>query len=253
MRSFALGLVLCTCVVPLVSHAAINAGAVTGIWFSDDLVVEQTPVDIIAAIQNESTGTIAGTLQFFVDGNAIGTTTFSTPPAKITRLSLPYTFTSGVHSVSGRIGSVDGDISLSYEHLAAQSITVAEKPPPPVLLRGGNGSSFSSGVSAITQTGSGIIASINPVAGSLAQGLESARNGVVQSPGSPNGAIGMTMRAKNTTNLFDLSVEIAQSNNLPLWRRGLAIFLGLCAWLVRQWLWVVIIALLLFMWHTFHK
>lgn len=269
MRPFLIvGIALCVCAAPLVSHAAANAGVVTGIWFSADSFVEQTSVDIFAAVQNESPETIGGSVQFFVDGSAVGTTTFSALPAKVVRISLPYTFTPGAHNVSGRISSTIGGVSLLYEELPARSITVAALPPPPTSPPptsggGSGGGALGNIATVVTQAGNSMTATVNPIAESLAQTLERARDALAGRSNSSgtnqkNAAVTskgkMATTAKKTTNnLFDVSVEIAQAQNVPLWRRIIAISLGIFAWLVRYWLWVIVAILVVIVWRKVRR
>ena len=247
-----------------------NAGVVNGVWFSPRTFFAGTPAHLHVAVQNCENKAIDGIVAFLVNGELVGTTNFSHAPSAVgtcsaSVVSLPYTFTKKTHSVSAYIASSNQN-AVVYTTLPAVSIDVAEDPnetttTPTTKTASSSINTTNSNttiINNITNAGTSVAANANPVIENTATTIENFRDSVIgftPTTGSETLAVNTqdsesaetnnkvrTGRISTPRNLFDVSLEIAQSDATPAWRKVIGVFLSLGALLLRYWwIWAVLL------------
>lgn len=120
-------------ILPIFVHATDNAGLVDGIWLSKQIITEDEPIIIFAALQNQTSTNLEGSVIFFDSGVAIGTVLFNVPSNNFNLVTLQHKFKTGSHSISASITS-NSDSGLIQTKLPSKNIAVLEKPEPVELF-----------------------------------------------------------------------------------------------------------------------
>jgi hypothetical protein len=94
---------------PGMVFGAENAGLVSGIWFSKEDIVQNVPVTIFAAVQNETDATLEGSVVFFSNDAEIGSDSISVRKNSIGRASIAHTFKdAGAQAITTRFEPTGG-------------------------------------------------------------------------------------------------------------------------------------------------
>ena len=104
----------------LVQSSTINAGIVSGLWYSKAPFFDGDQIRIYTAIQNQSSFDITGTVQFFDGETVIGESEFSVVNGSFIKEWIDWEVTQGYHSISIKI------IDAQKHEL--------DKDPEPILL-----------------------------------------------------------------------------------------------------------------------
>ena len=81
----------------------LNAGFVQGVWYSKTPFFTGDTVRMYTAVQNNSSFDIQGTVEFLVDGNSVGQSSFSALDGRIVEVWSDWNVTKGNHSISATI------------------------------------------------------------------------------------------------------------------------------------------------------
>jgi len=243
--------------LPPVALGAENAGLVNGVWFDAQSFSTTQPVQIYAAVHNETGSTLTGQVIFSVDAHDLAPVSFSVPAYNLVRVSTSDTFAAGQHSVTARIVNASADV----ETASAPARTITVVAPTPTTLAG-----QAAVVGAtVANTGTTVINTVSPVAEGIANTLQNAQTSLLggSAPKSVSAktnttAVGssapsVSVAANSLQNLFDVSLAIAGKTDVPLWKRILAIVLGVLAFLVRYWMWVLAVIVALVLWRVVRR
>jgi hypothetical protein len=249
----------------------INAGLVSGVWFGSQDFSSNQPISVFSAVENQSNEQISGTVYFYDLGQIVGTTTFSVAPNSVAAVHISKIFSSGNHSFRSSIKKETAQ-ELAYTDTPTNSLVVVTPPPPPVAINPGSasgGSSSSSTLQSLGDASGKVFGGVNPVTESIAQSVDRVRNSLLtpaSTPGAPTHSGKIALAGSPTPagtailttpvspkNLFDVSISIAQDQHIPIWNRIAAIFLTICSWLVRHWVFLLIIFILLSLIHFFRR
>ncbi|MCH8244734.1 hypothetical protein IIB97_02515 [Patescibacteria group bacterium] len=116
------------------SGQTLNAGFVQGVWYSKTPFFAGETVRMYTAIQNNSGSDIQGTIEFLVNGNSVGESSFSAINGRIAEVWTDWKVTQGNHSVEVNIkeafkievGKTPEPISLNAGVLGANEVFVDE-------------------------------------------------------------------------------------------------------------------------------
>lgn len=116
------------------SGQTLNAGFVQGVWYSKAPFFAGETVRMYTAIQNNSGSDIQGTIEFLVNGNSVGESSFSAINGRIVEVWTDWKVTQGNHSVEVNIkeafkievGKTPEPISLNAGALEANKVFVDE-------------------------------------------------------------------------------------------------------------------------------
>lgn len=108
-----------------VHAAALNAGIVQGIWLSQREAFVGDTVTIYAAVQNQSTKSIGGSVTFFSKDAEIGKTTFTVFPNELKRVAVPFTVAYGMQNLTAKV-LLDGDETALTIQTPVDSIFIDE-------------------------------------------------------------------------------------------------------------------------------
>lgn len=120
--------------VATASGQTLNAGFVQGVWYSKTPFFAGETVRLYTAIQNNSGSDIQGTVEFLVNGNSVGESSFSAINGRIVEVWTDWKVTQGNHSVEASIkeafrvevGKTPEPISLNAGVLGASEVFVDE-------------------------------------------------------------------------------------------------------------------------------
>lgn len=246
------------------SHpAALNAGVINGVWFSNPNPEEGELVKIFTAVQNSSDETISGTVAFLVSGDIAGTSVFTVQSNDIISVSTEYIFEDGAYDVSAYITSVD-DNSVVYTVVPDTSVSVTRRAPtvntqPEIDNKNKNASSTLESITDIvTGSGKSILTNIDPVAESVAENVEEFRDSflastttpAVESTGEKSAAVKVTVPTKKQAaqNFVNSSKTIVTTDGIPMWKKATGVLLSLLALIVRFWFIPLVLMILIIFW-----
>ncbi len=100
--------------VPLISLAAGGVGLVQGVWLSNEQPIDSAKTTVYAVVRNQSDTKLAGIATLLVDGSPKQATEVQVPTKDIQKISIPYTFSKGVHTVSIQFTAHNGvDVNVA--------------------------------------------------------------------------------------------------------------------------------------------
>ena len=225
---------------PISVYAALNAGVVNGVWFSQTEPVAGTEIRIFTAIQNQSSKTIAGTVSFLVNSEIIGSTPFSVTSNDVVPVSIAYTFLGGEHDVSAYITSVE-DANVTYTIVSETSISIGQQKNDAPLPNAS--STIIQAAETLTETSKNILGNIEPLTQKTAQRVEAFRDTLIVAS-STNEEVPATKIAAVKTFIQDTQ-SIATSDHINIGKKTIGIVLSLFAFLLRMWF-IFIVALAIF-------
>lgn len=95
---------------PLVSFAELsNVGIIQGIWFSEEPFYAGDEVRVYTAVQNNSGDDVEGEIEFFYNGDSVGTKPFSALDSRITESWIDIVAVSGKHDFVVEIKEISKD------------------------------------------------------------------------------------------------------------------------------------------------
>lgn len=245
---------LCT---PVFSYAALNAGVVNGVWFSNPNPEDGEHVRIFTAVQNSSTQTIEGTVAFLVDKKIIGTAPFTVMSNDIMPISVEYIFKSGAHDVSAYITTVAHE-SVTYTTVPNTSVSVTTRITEDSTQVHSASSTIAATTELLTEQSKNIIAKLAPSIESTADRIDNFRNSLLVSTSSSN-----TTNVSSTTsplyqspktkkeaaqNFLHTSGSIAKDDSIPIWKRVVGILLSVLTLCLRFWFIFFILIFALIFW-----
>lgn len=245
--------------LPISTYAALNAGIVEGIWFSNTAPVEGEEVHIYIAVQNQSSEVVSGTVVFLIDNSIIGSAPFTIQSNDVMRVSIPYIFTGGDFDVSAYVTSAKG--SITYTTTSKTTVSVKKAPQTRSALMD-NAPDVTKATNAALSTGEDAVAQVAPVAEAAAQRIETFRDSLTHIPAdtntgtivassskeSPTGAtsaLPSLSSVRTSTDVFTHDIKrIFSIDGLALWKKATGVALSLLAFLVR--IWYVLVLLIFF-------
>lgn len=251
----------CALLFPFFSYAALNAGVINGVWLSNPSPEAGETVRIFTAVQNSSGETVTGTVAFLVNGDIVGTATFTITNNDVIPVSTEYTFEDGAHDISAYITSSDD--SVAYTIAPDISVSVARKAPvttEETKETANATTSLASITDTVTQKSRETLDSVQPIAERAAKRVETFRDSFVQATSTATNIEQETQdikevtddekkSEKSATKTFAAdSKKIAQSEGVPIWKKAVGIALSLLALLLRFWFVLVVLIVGLVFW-----
>ncbi len=228
--------------IPVSTYAAVlNAGIVSGVWFSNPNPKEGEEIRIFTAVQNQSNENISGTVAFLVDSDIIGSTQFSVRSNDIVPVSITYTFPDGDYDVSAYITSVEEN-SVVYTTVSDTSVSVAPASLPNTVTETTNKpdvSNIGKILEEVLSTGSESAEDILPVIEQAANKIEEVRDSLVStstaSTSSPIASSEKPSAKEITQQFFSDSKQILSTDGLALWKKITGIVLSVVILILRFW------------------
>lgn len=232
--------------LPLSAHAALNAGVINGVWFSNPSPEAGESVRIYTAVQNSSDATVTGTVAFLVNGEIVGTAKFSVTSNDAVPVSTEYIFEDGAYDVSAYITSSDD--SVAYTIAPDTSVSVVRKAPT-TPQESANTTAATTTLKTIaetvTQKSKETLDSIQPVAEQAAQRIESFRDSFVQPTASTSQATpeedvvneqpAAASEKDTATHTFVTDSKRIVESDVPMWKKAAGVGLSFVALLLRFW------------------
>ena len=231
--------------LPANAHAALNAGVVRGIWFSEQPLIPDAKVEIFTAVQNQSDITVHGSVAFLVNDAIVGTAPFSAAHNEIVSVSVDHRFSAGTYTVGAYItsveeGAVASAIVPSIDVIVAEKTTTASNDVPATGIP-----SVDATLSQVTDTGKNVIDTVAPHAESAAQAVEAFRDTFLTDASTPEHVYGA---ATTPQEFAAVSSDIFDAEEVPLWKRLLGIAFSAVALVARYWMWLFVVLFLFFFW-----
>ncbi len=258
-------LVVSMLVLPTTALAALNAGVVSGIWFSQQPPNAESATRIFTAVQNQSQETIDGSVAFLVDDEIIGTAAFVAAPNEVQSVSTTYTFSAGTHRVSAYITSVNqGAVAAAVVPEVRVDIpepSTSDLPPDnSAATQPTQRADAHNAIVAARDTVRGVRDTIAPRMESTAQRVEDFRDTLLtpttatstaptdDTTTSDEPVSAQPLRAHSPRELVNASRDIIATENVAWWRKVLGIMLSAGALLIRYWMWLLILIVAFVFW-----
>lgn len=249
-----LAVALLSSLLPIFASAALNAGVVNGVWFSDPNPEAGEEVHIFTAVQNTSGETVSGTVAFLVNGNIVGTAAFTAKNNEVLSVSVPYIFEDGAHEVSSYITS-SAEENVVYTIAPDTSVSVVRRAEPVAQESTADALEAATTTLAVitetvTETSESVLAQVEPVVESAAQSVESFRDAVLATSTleaasailAPEEDKAAPQTKKEAFEGFvESSKAIAKSEGIALWKKAAGIGLSFLALLIRFWFVLVVL------------
>ncbi len=241
--------------LPITTHAALNAGVVSGVWFSNPNPKEGEEVRIFTAVQNQSNEIISGTVAFLVDDDIIGSTQFLVRSNDIVPVSITHIFYDGDYDVSAYITSVE-ETNVVYTTVSDTSVSVSPASLPNTVTETTNKpavSQIGKVLEEVLDTGSESAEEILPAINQVANKVEEVRDALVTSgntaaTSSPT-VLSEKPSAKEVTQKFmSDSKRIISTDGLALWKKVTGVVLSAVVFLLRFWYVLVTLLFVFIFW-----
>ncbi len=241
------------------AHAAVNAGVVNGVWFSNPNPQEGEVVRIFTAVQNQSNETISGTVTFLVNDSVVGSKAFSVASNDVIPVSITYTFPGGTFNVSAYISAVEEQQSVTYTLAPKTSVSVTRKTQDIETQSTATPHASSTvhiATNAVVDAGKSVLATAEPIAEAAAGRVEQLRDALLHGTSSKSENELTTETTKRTAsgtkaaaeNLLATSKNIAKSTDIPLWKKATGVLLTVAAFLLRIWFVFVVLFVAFIAW-----
>jgi len=258
-------LVIAVSFAPFFSYAALNAGVVNGVWFSNPNPEEGEEVLMFTAVQNMSGETVSGTVAFLVNEKIVGSDTFTVFNNQVIPVSVPYIFEDGAHEVSAYITSSQDEnvvytISPETSVSVSPKINALPKDEVEVTKTSSASSTLALVTEAVTDTSKDTLAKVDPIAESVAQKVENFRDDFIKvEPDVENfqSVEGFeeekiheppSTKKQAAKNFLSDSKLISKIEGLAIWKKAVGISLSFLSLLIRFWFILLTIFVLLFFW-----
>jgi len=243
-----------------VAYAALNAGVVNGVWFSNPNPEEGEEIRIFTAVQNTSNETVAGTVAFLVNGDIAGTAKFTAQTNDVVAVSIPFTFSDGAYDVSAYITSSQ-DESVAYTIAQETSVSVAKRKAVETETQENSPvvASTTAVAEDVVEAAKDTLARVTPVAESAAKRVEDFRDSLLEEKtkstdaptvtNTPEPVETKTFTKKEAAQHFvEDSKAISTSVDIPLWKKVVGVMLSGLALLLRFWFVLVVLVVGLVFW-----
>jgi len=240
---FTLSVLLLSLPIFSVEAATINAGVVNGVWLSNPEPKDGESIRIFTAVQNQSETAFNGTVVFLVNSEVVGSKDFTVKSNTIIPVSIQYTFTGGKNEVSAYITATkDQNVisttalktSVSVVHNPSKDAPTVEKDIAKTAT-----STIAIATNTLIDTGKSVLSIAEPLSEATANRIESFRDILLTATTTETTQTSekpTQTTTKGAAQEFLASTKsIAQTSELPLWKKGVGIVLTLLALLSRIW------------------
>ncbi|MAZ67153.1 hypothetical protein CL652_00020 [bacterium] len=265
MRTLGIFTIFITAAPLFAFAAALNAGVVNGVWFSDPNPEAGEEVRIFTAVQNSSGETVSGTVAFLVNGDIVGSVAFTVDNNEVRAVSVPYVFEDGAHEVSAYITSSQEE-NVVYTIAPDTSVSVAPRTKPsgqdtdlfdPASLERAT-TSLAVVTKTLAEVSKNVAARVKPVAESVARDIESFRDTILATstvdtvstvlPPQEGNKAPPKAKGEAYESFVDSSKAIVKSDGVNFWKKVAGIGLSFLALLIRWWFVLVILAVCIVFW-----
>jgi len=248
---------------PVIAQAALNAGVVNGVWFSNPNPEADEEVRIFTAVQNQSQETITGNVAFLVNTEIVGSAAFTIQSNDVIPISVKYVFPGGDYDVSAYITSVENQ-SVAYTIVSETYVSVSGTQTETNAFE--QEKDFSTASTTLSQTkevlldsSKDILDTIEPLVESVAVNLEDFRDSLLatttdsevileNSDGFEETSSETPSKTAASKKFLVESKTIATNTGLTIWKKVTGISLSLLALVVRFWFVPLVLLVLLIFW-----